>query len=936
MPNNKKLKRLEALLDTFDSGAVQPEELIQTIDTVMSIIDQNANTLVDKIVETKSNTDSELSNLRTELVKTRENLQSVINSVKDSSDVSVLSVKKALLSEINRVEALIPVLPPETDLTGVFSEIERYKGELANLANLIVGENIRNALESLQGEDRLDVSAIRGLDERDGKLTNSLTEQAISIVDNRTSFLINKVSNLQREIDNISAGSGHTIEDEGTPLTQRTKLNFVGSGVTVTDDSGDDATVVTINGGGGGGTVETIVAGNNIDVDATDPANPIVSVETLTLADISDVTASVTEINYVDGVTSAIQTQLNTKLEATDIASGTITPRADDIDLSGGSDGDVLTVQADGSLALEAPTGGSGTPGGSTTQLQYNNAGAFGGVTGATSDGTNIFIPTLYGSSSANGDLTLEGTSNATKTTSYVLLQPTTGNVGVGTTTPGAKLDVSSATGGSATGIRLIQAAENASATVSYVPIDFTVPTTGLIGQFLATANNYSNAGLNLPANSVALLAEATSGTLWLGAAGASGGMRFNTGGYTSASERMRILSTGLIGIGTTAPDRALEINSATGINLRLTYNDSNGSAANYTDLLTTSTGILALTSSASVVEQRNSTTSQSFKAYKTYTDSSNYERLALNGTSTSGWVQVAAETAGTGTDNINIALTPAGTGGISAQVPDSGTGGGNARGARSVDFQTSRTNAAMVASGTGAVVLGGAENTATGSYAIAGGYNNSANSGTAAVALGQNNSVTGYYSVGMGYNNTVAGTTAVAFGDINTASGTDSWVPGGKEATTRALSGARAYAGGKRSAVGDAQVIGNVTRNTTTSTSTTDLTYAAGAVSSSNVMVLPNNSSAGFVAKITARNATNVGSGYWEVRGTIERGANAAATAIVGTTTVSTFGVSASLGTPTVDVVANTTQGAAVVQVTAANSDTTYWVADLELVQVA
>ena len=28
--------------------------------------------------------------------------------------------------------------------------------------------------------------------------------------------------------------------------------------------------------------------------------------------------------------------------------------------------------------------GGSGSPGGSDTQLQYNNAGAFGGITGAT------------------------------------------------------------------------------------------------------------------------------------------------------------------------------------------------------------------------------------------------------------------------------------------------------------------------------------------------------------------------------------------------------------------------------------------------------------------------------------------------------------------------------------------------------------------------
>jgi len=47
------------------------------------------------------------------------------------------------------------------------------------------------------------------------------------------------------------SGGGHTIEDEGSPLTQRTKLNFVGAGVTVTDDSGDNATVVTINAGSG-------------------------------------------------------------------------------------------------------------------------------------------------------------------------------------------------------------------------------------------------------------------------------------------------------------------------------------------------------------------------------------------------------------------------------------------------------------------------------------------------------------------------------------------------------------------------------------------------------------------------------------------------------------------------------------------------------------
>lgn len=43
-----------------------------------------------------------------------------------------------------------------------------------------------------------------------------------------------------------AGGAGHTIQDEGSDMTARTNLNFVGAGVTVTDDAGNDATVVTI------------------------------------------------------------------------------------------------------------------------------------------------------------------------------------------------------------------------------------------------------------------------------------------------------------------------------------------------------------------------------------------------------------------------------------------------------------------------------------------------------------------------------------------------------------------------------------------------------------------------------------------------------------------------------------------------------------------
>lgn len=50
------------------------------------------------------------------------------------------------------------------------------------------------------------------------------------------------------------------------------------------------------------------------------------------------------------------------------------------------------TKYLDGTGAYTVPAGGAANPGGSTTQVQYNNAGAFGGITGATTNGTALTL----------------------------------------------------------------------------------------------------------------------------------------------------------------------------------------------------------------------------------------------------------------------------------------------------------------------------------------------------------------------------------------------------------------------------------------------------------------------------------------------------------------------------------------------------------------
>lgn len=224
---------------------------------------------------------------------------------------------------------------------------------------------------------------------------------------------------------------------------------------------------------------------------------------------------------------------------------------------------------------------------------------------------------------------------------------------------------------------------------------------------------------------------------------------------------------------------------------------------------------------------------------------------------------------------NVDAVLSPKGSGALLAQTPDNTSSGGNKRGVNAVDLQTIRSAPDQVASGNQSVITGGHSNTASSPFSRAGGYGSS----------------------------------------------------------TRGIRGADVYSTGPYAAVGDMQMSSNQLKIQTTDATTTELSIDGSSPAASTRIILPNNSTYNFTGKVVARTAAGV-SKVFNFRGGIKRGANAAATALVGMVTITDAFDAAAMGWA-LSIDADTTNGALRFQVTGAAATTIRWLATVETAEI-
>lgn len=154
--------------------------------------------------------------------------------------------------------------------------------------------------------------------------------------------------------------------------------------------------------------------------------------------------------------------------------------------------------------------------------------------------GGSLVLPTIYGGIAANDDITIAGTSHGTTTTSYVILQPSGGNVGIGTTAIGNVLPTGFDSDSGNAKVLEIRSASAGDTGLFLGRADGT--TTGLqIWHNYNTGDSYFDNRYNDD----------------------SGGIRFRTKTAGTPVDALTILGTGNVGIGTTGPNILLAIGEA-------------------------------------------------------------------------------------------------------------------------------------------------------------------------------------------------------------------------------------------------------------------------------------------------------------------------------------------------------------------------------------
>lgn len=227
--NPKELQRVANMIKAIDSGAVQPDELAKVIKVIgdviknnYSLIQQNIN---NEVLSLKNDISKVVGTIRQLENKTDSAIGEVSGKAQQFSLSEVSKMASKLESDMAKMHDMMPEMPDITSLETRITELENEEEMDMEEELPKYGVQVRDSLELLQNDERLDIKAIKGID----KLEKSIEKL--------------KGGNIQM----YGGGRGIDISIDGTNKGLTKYVNLIGgTGVTLSTTIVGERTDITI------------------------------------------------------------------------------------------------------------------------------------------------------------------------------------------------------------------------------------------------------------------------------------------------------------------------------------------------------------------------------------------------------------------------------------------------------------------------------------------------------------------------------------------------------------------------------------------------------------------------------------------------------------------------------------------------------------------
>jgi hypothetical protein len=179
------------------------------------IVDKGDMAVLEKLLEFEDTLDGNTEEIKTVIVEA----EKVITLLIEKVDAKLAEIKSgdpgapgATPSKEELIALIKPLIPPSVPGAPGAPGKTFFRGAKGDKGEPGVGtpgkdgspdtpEQIANKLESLEGDKRLDVSAIKGLDKMQAERDQSILNRAIEILDRRSNFGIAKADQLRKDVD---------------------------------------------------------------------------------------------------------------------------------------------------------------------------------------------------------------------------------------------------------------------------------------------------------------------------------------------------------------------------------------------------------------------------------------------------------------------------------------------------------------------------------------------------------------------------------------------------------------------------------------------------------------------------------------------------------------------------------------------------------------